>query len=440
MANLIKCTACPFHLDATGMSPGSVLQCPNCGASVKIPTGQTGKMPAAKPAIPVAQPVQPAAKAPTGVRRAATGTTPVFKKAAGSKSMGRRSAEDRPVQKKNNTPIIIGVVVGLVAVGGIIVFMTTGNKPSGPIAKKKVEEPVEPPTAPPIKREPEPTPPPKEETKIPSGKEEPKKEEPKEEPKKEEPAAKPPPATNSKDFKVGALNYMPPNYRPEVAPGKMKELEELIQRKFRPNIVDKFGDYFNALCLKICDDDEVAARFACETLLEICHKKLNMQEGDGTPLKGPWDKWNEPQYRAGFVVTVLQWAKDNKSYFEAIAQGKDPNNLAPEDKVDLSMMPWDKWMSSLSHYSMMAEGKLGYPKDSPEYTVYEKVEKLGKAAYPYLIKYVDNEDPNWAKGAVVALRNLTGITAPLPKNPEEGKASRAKYIKELGLKEEDIPK
>jgi hypothetical protein len=134
------------------------------------------------------------------------------------------------------------------------------------------------------------------------------------------------------------------------------------------------------------------------------------------------------------------WVKDNRAYFDALAAGKDPTKMEDNSGKDkeLAALNWDGIVSNLVRYSLMDEkdGKYGYPKDTPEYETLEKLKKFGKDAYPYLVQYIDNENLNWAKGAVVALRNLTGISTPLPKNPEDQKRIKAQWMKELGIKQD----
>lgn len=479
MANLIKCTQCPFHLDATGQAPGATIQCPNCGTRVRISSGQTGQAPAVKQvnpglkpptgpvkavqpapkpvtraAIPVAQPVEdePQPRIQTGVRRAATGSTPVFRKAAGG-GKGRGAAVP---EKKNNTPIIIGVVVVAVIAVGVVIFMMSGSKSTGPVAKKpKVADDtgsspyqdgrsMKDVTAPP-------PPPPKDAKPVMNEldggvdpvkakeEEDRKKAEAEAEAKKDEALKQQASKDNSAAFKTGAQEQLPPNYKPKLDATRLRECDDIIRREFAAGLVDKWPDHFDSVVWRCLSDEEKVARFCVKVLEQILAEKLKVMDGD-KPLQFPWDKFDDPHVRAGFIATVMHWVKDNRSWFDALAAGKDPNNLKVEDNTGVATLPWDRWMSSLSHYSIMEGGQVGYSKDTAEYTIYQQLEKLGKAAYPYLLKYVDGEDPNWAKGAVVALRNLTGVTQPLPKNPEEGKQVKAKYMKELGITEDQIPK
>jgi hypothetical protein len=484
MANLIKCPKCPLHLDATGQAPGSALQCPNCGAGVRIPTGQTGQVPAVKQvapglkpptgpvkavapapkpvtqaAIPVAQPVEEEEppKIQTGVRRAATGSTPVFRKAAGSRG-GRGTGERGAAvpNKKSNTPIIVGVVVVVAAVIGVVIFMVGGKKSSGPVVKKPDKYADLDPSQYSDKRSmkdvaPPPPPPPKDAKPVMNEldggvdpvkakeEEDRKKAEAEAQAKKDEALKQQASKDNSASFKTGAQEQLPPNYKPKLDASKLRETDDVIRRESASVLVDKWPDHFDQVVWRCLSDDEKVAKFCIKALEEILDKKLSVKDGDQA-LRFPWDKFDDPHVRAGFIATVMHWVKDNRAWYDALAAGKDPTNLRVEDKTPVDTLPWDRWMSALSHYSILEGGKLGYPKDAPEYPISQQLEKLGKDAYPYLLKFVAGDDPNWAKGAVVALRNLTGITGALPKNPEEGKAVQAKYMKELGISEADIPK
>ena len=59
--------------------------------------------------------------------------------------------------------------------------------------------------------------------------------------------------------------------------------------------------------------------------------------------------------------------------------------------------------------------------DRPEGVAYQKVKGFGKAAYPKLIKYIDDEDTAIAIAAVAALNALTGRDSALPKGVTKAK-------------------
>jgi DNA-directed RNA polymerase subunit RPC12/RpoP len=80
--------------------------------------------------------------------------------------------------------------------------------------------------------------------------------------------------------------------------------------------------------------------------------------------------------------------------------------------------------------------------DRPEGVAFQKVKGFGKAAYPKLIKYIDDEDTAIAIGAVAALNALTGRDSALPKgvNKAKIKAEWEEWLKGEGSKPADAPK
>jgi hypothetical protein len=80
--------------------------------------------------------------------------------------------------------------------------------------------------------------------------------------------------------------------------------------------------------------------------------------------------------------------------------------------------------------------------DRPEGVAFQKVKGFGKAAYPKLIKYIDDEDTAIAIGAVAALNALTGRDSPLPKgvNKAKIKAEWEEWLKSDGAAKPDATK
>jgi hypothetical protein len=72
--------------------------------------------------------------------------------------------------------------------------------------------------------------------------------------------------------------------------------------------------------------------------------------------------------------------------------------------------------------------------DRPEGVAFQKVKNFGKAAYPKLIKYIDDEDTAVGRGAVAALNALTGRDSDLPKgvNKAKIKAEWEEWLKTAG--------
>lgn len=164
-----------------------------------------------------------------------------------------------------------------------------------------------------------------------------------------------------------------------------------------------------------------------------------------------WEPWirklgdEDPDVRAsthaflmknlGYARPALEAARDDpdpeirarvRMILDALsAGGQDPRDV-----------DWDAWMRDLKFFSCADGGTddYFYPEDSPGYEKFQKLKLMGPRAYPYLIEYIDNENLQWAKAAVVCLRLLSGRRdLPLPKNREEAILVKERVARALGL-------
>jgi hypothetical protein len=76
---------------------------------------------------------------------------------------------------------------------------------------------------------------------------------------------------------------------------------------------------------------------------------------------------------------------------------------------------WDQLMQQLR-----PGGGFDHP-DRPEGMAFLKVKSFGKAAYPKLIKYIDDEDTALGKAAAAVLNELSGRDVPLPSGVSKAK-------------------
>ena len=69
--------------------------------------------------------------------------------------------------------------------------------------------------------------------------------------------------------------------------------------------------------------------------------------------------------------------------------------------------------------------------DRPEGIAFQKVKTYGKAAYPKLVAFIDDEDTAMGIAAVAVLNALTGRDTPLPKgiNKSRVKAEWEEWLK-----------
>jgi len=120
MAKLVKCPRCTSPIDVTTISGGSTVRCAECGAMVRIPTGNTSVRVAPAAAAPaVAAP--PAAAVQT---RAATA---IRSRGSRGTDVRRRDREGTRVRKKSNTGIIVGSIFGAAVLIIIAVAAMSGG-------------------------------------------------------------------------------------------------------------------------------------------------------------------------------------------------------------------------------------------------------------------------------------------------------------------------
>lgn len=96
---------------------------------------------------------------------------------------------------------------------------------------------------------------------------------------------------------------------------------------------------------------------------------------------------------------------------------------------------WDKIIANLKYYSVKSEGEYEYAPGSHGYDTFKKVEKVGSLAYPFLVKYIDDENPEWGRAAVVCLQILTGYRTKLPRNLEDAAKIKETWRNLLSLKD-----
>lgn len=99
---------------------------------------------------------------------------------------------------------------------------------------------------------------------------------------------------------------------------------------------------------------------------------------------------------------------------ESKTEDLKPVSIArPSETVDNTN--WDQLMNQLR-----PGGGFEF-QDRPEGIAFQKVKGFGKAAYPRLIRYIDDEEPAIAIAAVAVLNALTGRDSALPKGTNKAK-------------------
>lgn len=117
MAKIVKCPRCSSQMDATNLAPGSSARCAECGAMIRISTGNTSvRTKAVSPPAPAAPAARPAAKAPESAPQARS-----------SKGTEVRRGGTRVARKKSNTGLIIGIVGGAAVLVIVLAVAMSGK-------------------------------------------------------------------------------------------------------------------------------------------------------------------------------------------------------------------------------------------------------------------------------------------------------------------------
>lgn len=111
MARIVTCPRCSSKMDAGNVAPGSSVRCPDCGALIRIATGNTSlRTKAVSPPAPA-----PAAPEPAPRARSSRGTEV-------------RRGGTRVVRKGSNSGLIIGISVGAAVLVIVLVAAMAGKK------------------------------------------------------------------------------------------------------------------------------------------------------------------------------------------------------------------------------------------------------------------------------------------------------------------------
>jgi DNA-directed RNA polymerase subunit RPC12/RpoP len=142
MARILKCPRCQAQIDATNLSAGSTVRCADCGAVVRISTGNTSvRTKSVNPpsAVPVANPA-PGAKVPVVVAAPPQQAAPVRSRSSRGTDV-RRGSPTRVIRKESNTGLVIGAVVGAAVLVIVLVAVMAGKgEPKKPPAQRGDEE------------------------------------------------------------------------------------------------------------------------------------------------------------------------------------------------------------------------------------------------------------------------------------------------------------
>ncbi len=428
MARLIKCPRCQSQLDVTNISGGSTVRCPDCGANIRVPTGQTGVYPN------VAAP-QPAAAAAGGGTKTRLGgrSTDLFRRMSGARAPGAtarppsRSSVDaeshgsRGGRRGGSGPgLAIGAAVGAVVLIGVLIFAMTSQQ-SKAEAKKADKERTNAEVRERNKRQAE------EDARMAAAEEA--------EQQRQAAAVKAGKAPPSLVRKAGGNYEAPPTFEPgaskqmkgaevlEANDGLTREYESLAGSGKVDELVRDDNKWILYIINGLLSDTEPVAKASLQALSGICKKQGVTTESGKDPVNVGMA--NSAYYRAGEFGYWSEWYGRNKK--EISERGGKGGGGASARIVgeDPSKVNWTELMQYLR-----AGGGFEDPK-RPEGAAFARVQAMGRTAYPSLASFIDNEDILLGKAAVKVLNILTGQQRPPPTeaNKTQLKAEWENWIK-----------
>lgn len=425
MARLIRCPRCPSQLDVTRVAGGATVRCPDCGASVRVPTGQTGQFPKVAAPVPPAPSSSGRGKTTALFRKMAAASAPGLSDRPGARlAQESRSATRVRRRSASQTGLLVGSVAGFLVLVVLLVVMVNqqsarraeeeaARKARAQEQRRKAAEEAR------RAREEEAAAEAEYQRQLAARK---------------DASAKPASLTRKggsyqapPTFEPGARKYVqgaPPTVggNPDLA----REFEGLIASGRIDEIVKDDPKWLPYVLEAMLSDDEKVARGAFQAMHDICAKHRVTTESGKNPVS--LEYINSAYYRGNEFTYWLEWYQRNR---QEIAERGGKGAGAENARIvgeDPARADWPKLMEMLR-----PGGGYDDPK-RPEGLAFAKVKAMGPGAYPYLVRHIDDEDIMIARAAVRVLNELTGQNRPLPTEATKGQA-RQEW--EIWLKREE---
>lgn len=401
MAKLIKCPRCQAQIDVTSVPGGSTVRCSDCDSLVKL-AGGTGPVPKAEAPAPEPAPARGRGR-----------QTDLFKRMSNVRAPGERGRPPSRMQSMHedrgggtryrrsgsNTGLIVGGSIAAVVVIGVLIFALANKKEppkKAPVAVKQAEP------------DPEPEP-----VAAPAGKGE--------APKKQASMTKKTGggydviATFEAGAKLTATKSPQGLYEFKNDEALRREYEAIAMQGKVAEIVQGDAKWIPYIIEALINDDEKVARNSFQALHDICTKRNITTEGGKNPVT--LANVNSAYYRGNeYVFWSHEWWAKSRNQSAVREWAPDATGGAASGiYADATKEDWDALMRDLRAGGGFDDLK------RPEGIAFAKVKSMGKTAYPYLVKYIDNEELALAKAAVTVLNTLTGRTEPMPKEETKSK-------------------
>jgi hypothetical protein len=284
--------------------------------------------------------------------------------------------ESRPTNKKSNAPLVIGIVAGALAVIGGLAFALMGKK-EPPVAKSPTKKPT------PVAKAAKSTPSPVGAVAAPAG------------------VFQPGARALALQGTGGATPIT-------VNTDKKQAYEGLASAGKAQDIVREDHVWILYAIDGLLSDSETIARTSMEALQLICKKRKIDNQLDMKILFSAQARATEYEFWA------FQWwlMRSNQA---AVAEWANTAGVPVDSPGDSSPLPspvarteWDRTMEDLR------VGGGFFDESTIQGATFARIKRMGKAAYPHLIRYIGHEDLQLSRAAVVVLNELTQRDSPRP--------------------------
>lgn len=405
MPKQIACPRCRAQMDVTTLPAGFVVRCEGCNASLKVP-GAEGPATVSPAPAPAPAAVRPE-RSTTQFRRMQSARPGIAPDARAP----RRAAFSR---KRSPTPMILGIGFVLLTMVVVLVVVMTRPQPQPPTTSPPLVQTKSDPTPlPPLPARPAEGPP----------HQPPPVEAPSSHPPAARPAEKKAPFDIPADFERGADGASPrfgavPVEELGLDPKLIEETAARLSKGEVTALLQEDAKYVGAVIANMVSDDRETAFQAFTFMHGFCEKrKLTTEQGSKNPIELSY--FNAMEYRASAFGEWTRWYRDN-------AKKLQPGGTEGAVVIDPDRENWHKIVRDLK-----AAGAYDDP-STPQGAAFQRLKSMGRAAYPYLVKHIDDEDPAIGRAAVAALIELTGRKTDLPREDTKARIKEdwEKWVRE----------
>jgi len=126
MAKILQCGSCRETMDITDLLAGDTVQCPECGQTARVPSGNTSIR-----TKTVSAPI-PAVPAPSGGNR--VGSSPRIQRA---RERSRSGTMPAPQQQKSHGGLFVGLGIGVLGIVIVVILFTMKGREEETVARAK---------------------------------------------------------------------------------------------------------------------------------------------------------------------------------------------------------------------------------------------------------------------------------------------------------------